>query len=121
MGWLRMSAPPLLHRWLVRRGLTAPRRKSIEDIVIVGSPDLRPPLEEVVGPGAFRVTFLEDFSGAHMRIIQTMPDRVVLCCHLDDMEGLQLLSMLKADSRTRMIPALTVIGGDAALDGPHES
>ena len=26
-----------------------------------------------------------------------MPDRVILCCDLDDVSGFQLLSMLKAD------------------------
>jgi hypothetical protein len=39
-----------------------------------------------------------------------MPDRVILCCDLDDESGFQLLSMLKADQRTRNIPALTCVG-----------
>ncbi len=65
--------------------------------------------------------FLEEFAGAHSRIMQTMPDRVVLCCHVDDLSGFQLLSMLQTDSRTRKIPALTFIGAEAVPDESRES
>ena len=63
-----------------------------------------------IGAGAYQVVFVEAIEGAHSRIAQTMPDRVILCCDLDDESGFQLLSMLKADRRTRNIPALTCIG-----------
>ena len=119
MEWLRASPRRLLGG--VRRTPEIHERRSIETIIVVGSPELRPPLEDVVGPGSFRVTFLEEFAGAHARIMQTMPDRVVLCCHVDDMSGLQLLSMLQTDTRTRRIPALTVIGGQGAPDSAEES
>jgi CheY-like chemotaxis protein len=76
-------------------------------IAVVGSPELRPPLEDVVGPGAYDVVFIDSIEGAHTRIAQTRPDRVILCCDVDDPSGFQLLSMLKADRRTRTIPATT--------------
>ena len=78
-------------------------------IAVVGSPELRPPLEDIVGPGAYEVMFIESIEGAHSRIVQTRPDRVVLCCDVDDASGFQLLSMLKADCRTRTIPAVTYV------------
>ena len=83
--------------------------------MVVGSPDLRPPLEDVVGDGLYQVVFMDSIEGAHVRIAQTMPDRVVLCCSANDMSGFQLLAMLKADHRTRRIPALACL--EATFDG----
>ena len=80
-----------------------------QSIVVVGSPELRPALEDVVGPGEYDVTFIESIDGAHSRIAQARPDRVILCCDVDDPTGFQLLSMLKADRRTRTIPATTYV------------
>jgi len=85
--------------------LNAPR----QTIAVVGSPELRPPLEDVVGPGTYDVMFIESMEGAHSRIAQTRPDRVILCCDVDDPSGFQLLTMLKADWRTRTIPATTFV------------
>jgi hypothetical protein len=80
-----------------------------QTIAVVGSPELRPPLEDVVGPGAYDVMFIECIEGAHSTIAQTRPDRVILCCDVDDPTGFHLLSMLKADCRTRTIPAITYV------------
>jgi len=80
-----------------------------QTIAVVGSPELRPPLEDVVGPGAYDVMFIESIEGAHSTIVQTRPDRVILCCDVDDPTGFHLLSMLKADCRTRTIPAITYV------------
>jgi len=80
-----------------------------QTIAVVGSPELRPPLEDVVGPGAYDVVFIESMEGAHSRIAQARPDRVILCCDVDDPSGFQLLTMLKADCRTRTIPATTFV------------
>lgn len=85
-------------------------RAVCQTLVVVGAPELRPPLEDVVGAGAYQVVFVEAIEGAHSRIAQAMPDRIILCCDLDDASGFQLLSMLKADRRTRHIPALTCVG-----------
>jgi CheY-like chemotaxis protein len=85
-------------------------RAVCQTLVVVGAPELRPPLEDVVGAGAYEVVFVESIEGAHLRIAQAMPDRVILCCEIDDASGFQLLSMLKADRRTRHIPALTCVG-----------
>jgi hypothetical protein len=89
-----------------------------QTIAVVGSAELRPPLEDVVGPGAYEVMFIESIEGAHSRIVQTRPDRVILCCDVDDPTGFHLLSMLKADCRTRTIPATTYVTwpGSTVLD-----
>jgi hypothetical protein len=80
-----------------------------QTIAVVGSPELRPPLEDVVDPGAYDVVFIDSMEGAYLRIAQTRPDRVILCCDVDDPSGFQLLTMLKADCRTRTIPATTFV------------
>jgi CheY-like chemotaxis protein len=85
-----------------------------QTIAVVGSPEFRPPLEDIVGPGAYNVMFIESIEGAHSRIVQTRPDRVILCCDVDDPSGFHLLSMLKADCRTRTIPAITYVTWPAA-------
>ena len=89
-----------------------------QTIAVVGSPELRPPLEEVVGPGAYEVTFIDSIEGAHSRIVQVRPDRVILCCDVDDPTGFHLLALLKADCRTRTIPATTYVAwpGSTAID-----
>jgi len=98
-GKRQRHAPP-------RLALNATPRQTI---VVVGSPELRPALEDVVGPGEYDVTFIESIDGAHSRIAQARPDRVILCCDVDDPTGFQLLSMLKSDRRTRTIPATTYV------------
>jgi hypothetical protein len=85
-----------------------------QTIAVVGSPELRPPLEDIVGPGAYEVMFIESIEGAHSRILQTRPDRVILCCDGDDPGGFHLLSMLKADCRTRTIPAIAYVAWPGA-------
>jgi CheY-like chemotaxis protein len=35
------------------------------------------------------------------------PNLVILCVHIDDLDGFQVLSMLKLDEATRDIPVLT--------------
>jgi hypothetical protein len=111
-----MTLPDFPFRWFGSR-----KRRSTTDgaptatiplrqiIAVVGSAELRPPLEDVVGPGAYEVMFIESIEGAHSRIVQTRPDRVILCCDVDDPTGFHLLSMLKADCRTRTIPATTYV------------
>ena len=39
------------------------------------------------------------------------PDLVILCVHFDEVDALQVLSMLKLDEETRAIPVLTYTGG----------
>jgi hypothetical protein len=120
-----MTLPAFAVRWfgsLRRRpapgGAQTASIRLRQTIVVVGSPELRPPLEDVVGPGAYDVMFIEAIEGAHSRIVQARPDHVILCCDVDDPTGFHLLSMLKADCRTRTIPATTYVAwpGATALD-----
>jgi CheY-like chemotaxis protein len=115
-------------RWRSKRPAPVPQQPVVErtacqTIVVIGEPELRPPLEDVVGTGSYDVVFLEEIEGAHARIAQAMPDRIILCCDFDDLSGFQLLSMLQADCRTRHIPALTCVGyhGQAPHFLPFES
>jgi hypothetical protein len=110
---VRLPSFTLRHFFRWKRQPTADRSAAPnlprQTIAVVGSPEFRPPLEDIVGPGAYNVMFIESIEGAHTQIVQTRPDRVILCCDVDDPSGFQLLSMLKADCRTRTIPAVTYV------------
>jgi CheY-like chemotaxis protein len=108
-AYLARITSPWRSRTLAEETPRAIYRAICQTIVVVGAPELRPPLEDLVGDGAYQVEFVERIEGAHSRIARAMPDRVILCCELDDVSGFQLLSMLKADRRTRNIPALTCV------------
>ena len=53
-----------------------------------------------------------------------MPDLVILCVRIEDLDGFQVLSMLKLDEETRAIPVLTYTteyeGQDAAEEEAAE-
>jgi CheY-like chemotaxis protein len=119
MGWMN-GLSERIRQW-VAPPVPGHTSLQIQTIAVVGSPEHRPPLEDMVGAGAYRVLFVDEIEGAHSRIAQVMPDRVVLCCAVDDITGFQLLSMLKADRRTRDIPALTYLGAYALPDDLRES
>ena len=51
------------------------------------------------------------------------PSLVILCTHLEDLDGFQVLSMLKLDSETKGIPVVTCTvtsEDDVAPDEPAE-
>ena len=53
---------------------------------------------------------------AYSHIKRVQPDLVVLCVHFDNMDALQVLSMLKLDDDTRTIPVLTYTAGYEVQD-----
>ena len=108
-AYLARMTKPWRSRAVAEETPQAKYRAVCQTIVVVGAPELRPPLEDLVDAGAYEVVFVERIEGAHSRIARAMPDRVILCCELDDVSGFHLLSMLKADRRTRDIPALTCV------------
>jgi CheY-like chemotaxis protein len=53
------------------------------------------------------VVFVESMAHAYSQIKRVQPDLVILCIRIDEMDGFQVLSMLKLDEDTRNIPVLT--------------
>ncbi len=79
-------------------------------VAVVGDPGQRPPLEDVLGAGNYDVEFVDSTMGAYSEITRSLPDRIIVCVETDDLQGFQLLSMLKLDPRTRGIPVVTYVG-----------
>jgi PleD family two-component response regulator len=91
----------------VRRA-EAPRVATTQKVVIVnGSTEILELLETVLDAGHYDVVFVESSAHAYSQIKRVKPDLVILCVRMEDVEGLQVLSMLKLDAETRAIPVLT--------------
>lgn len=97
---------------------TAPAAHKV--VVVNGSVQMVELLESVLEAGRYDVVFVESNEHAYSQIKRVQPHLVILCMHLDDMEGFQVLSMLKIDEATRGIPVLTYTsdceGGDDSED-----
>ena len=55
------------------------------------------------------VVIVEEAAHAYSHIKSIDPQLVIVCLDLDDMEGLQVLSMLKLDPQTSHIPVETLL------------
>jgi CheY-like chemotaxis protein len=64
-------------------------------------------LETVLDAGHYDVVFVESSERAYSQIKRVQPNLVILCIHIEDMHGFQVLSMLKLDEDTKDIPVLT--------------
>ena len=85
-----------------------PRPAAAQKVVIVnGTPDILELLETVLDAGQYDVVFVESNRHAYSQIKRVQPDLVILCVAIEEMDGFQILSMLKIDEETRAIPVLT--------------
>ncbi len=76
-------------------------------VIVNDSPEILEQLETVLEAGHYDVVFVESNQHAYSQVKRVQPDLVILCMRIDDMEGFQVLSMLKLDRDTRDIPVLT--------------
>jgi CheY-like chemotaxis protein len=76
-------------------------------LIVNGSKDVLHVLEPVLEAGHYDVVFVESSTNAYSQIRRVQPDLVILCLEFDDAEGLNVLSMLKLDAKTRDIPVVT--------------
>lgn len=82
--------------------------KNLKKVVIVnGTSEVLELLESVLEPGHYDVVFLEQNAHAYSQIRRVRPNLVILCVRIEDLEGFQVLSMLKLDEETSEIPVLT--------------
>jgi CheY-like chemotaxis protein len=79
--------------------------------IVNGSPEILALIENVLSAGHYDIVFVESVANAYSHIKRVQPDLVVLCVHFDNMDALQVLSMLKLDEETRAIPVLTYTAG----------
>jgi CheY-like chemotaxis protein len=88
-------------------------------VIVNGSPEMLEMLETVLDAGHYDVVFVESSEHAYSQIKRVQPNLVILCVHIDDAQGFQVLSMLKLDGDTRAIPVLTYTS-DSAPDEADE-
>jgi PleD family two-component response regulator len=92
----------------VQIAATLQRAAGTQKVVIInGSAEILELLETVLDAGHYDVIFVESSAHAYSQIKRVHPDLVILCVGMDDVAGLQVLSMLKLDPETNRIPILT--------------
>jgi len=87
------------------RFATAPRAQKV--VIVNGNAAILGLLETVLDAGHYDVVFVEPSAHAYSQIKRVQPNLVILCVNIDDLDGTQVLSMLKLDADTRDIPVLT--------------
>jgi PleD family two-component response regulator len=76
-------------------------------VIVNGNAEILELLETVLDAGHYDVVFVEQSAHAYSQIKRVQPNLVILCVCIEDMDGFQVLSMLKLDAETRDIPVLT--------------
>ena len=92
------------HAEHIRRAAAPPAQKVV---IVNGNAAILNVLETVLDAGHYDVVFVEPTAHAYSQIKRVKPNLVILCVRIEDLEGFQVLSMLKLDEETRGIPILT--------------
>ena len=95
------------HTNSLRQHVATPAALAQKVVIVNGNPEMLETLETVLEAGHYDVVFVESSEHAYSQIKRVQPNLVILCVHIDDGDGFQVLSMLKLDEETRTIPVLT--------------
>jgi PleD family two-component response regulator len=76
-------------------------------VVVNGNTGVLGMLETVLDAGRYDMVFVESSDCAYSQIKKVVPNLVVLCTRIEELDGFQLLTMLKLDAETKDIPVLT--------------
>jgi PleD family two-component response regulator len=76
-------------------------------VVVNGNTEVLGMLETVLDAGRYDMVFVESSDRAYSQIKKVVPNLVILCTRIEELEGFQLLTMLKLDEETKNIPILT--------------
>ena len=109
---------------------TAPmavRSTSQQVVVVSKQSQLNGLLETVLDAGQYDVVFVESTEHAYSHIKRLTPHLIIVCLDIDDIDGFQVLSMLKLDDDTKGIPLVTCTvsqddeaTSDETLDPPDD-
>ena len=98
--------------------------KRVQRVVVVSKQSqIHGLLETVLEAGQYDVVLVESTEHAYGHIKRLSPQLIIVCLDIDDIDGFQVLSMLKLDKETRGIPVVncTVSSDDAiSHDEPDE-
>ena len=75
-------------------------------VIVNGTTDLLDMVQPLLTAGHHDVVFVESNAHAYGTIKRDRPALIILCLDMRDLEGFQVLSMLKLDEDTRTIPLL---------------
>ena len=96
-------------------------------VVVSKQSQLNGLLETVLDAGQYDVVFVESTEHAYSHIKRLTPHLIIVCLDIDDLDGFQVLSMLKLDEDTRTIPVVTCtmqqeddLPQDESLDPPDD-
>ena len=76
-------------------------------VVVNGNTEVLGMLETVLDAGRYDMVFVESSDRAYSQIKRVVPNLVILCTRIEELDGFQLLTMLKLDAETKDIPILT--------------
>jgi PleD family two-component response regulator len=76
-------------------------------VVVNGNTEVLGMLETVLDAGRYDMVFVESGEHAYSQVKKVLPNLVILCTRIEQLDGFQLLTMLKLDAETRDIPVLT--------------
>jgi CheY-like chemotaxis protein len=107
------------------RTATTVRPTSQQVVVVSKQSQLDGLLETVLDAGHYDVVFVESTEHAYSHIKRLTPHLIIVCLDIDDLDGFQVLSMLKLDEETKGIPVVTCtvtqdeqVTHDESLDPP---
>jgi CheY-like chemotaxis protein len=83
------------------------RTTSQQVVVVSKQSQLNGLLETVLDAGQYDVVFVESTEHAYSHIKRLTPHLIIVCLDIEDLDGFQVLSMLKIDPETRNIPVVT--------------
>ena len=86
---------------------TTVRSTSQQVVVVSKQSQLNGLLETVLDAGQYDVVFVESTEHAYSHIKRLTPHLIIVCLDIDDLDGFQVLSMLKLDEETKGIPVVT--------------
>jgi len=90
-------------------------------VIVNGSTEILELLESVLEAGHYDIVFVESSEHAYSQIKRVRPNLVILCVRIEDLDGFQVLSMLKLDEETRGIPVLTYTTEYEGQDAEEET
>jgi CheY-like chemotaxis protein len=103
------------------------RSTSQQVVVVSKQSQLNGLLETVLDAGQYDVVFVESTEHAYSHIKRLTPHLIIVCLDIDDIDGFQVLSMLKLDDDTKYIPVVTCtvqaddeVSRDESLDPPDD-
>ena len=92
-------------------------KRALRKVVVVTNRPFRLAVESAVNLKDYDIVFLESTGHAYSQIKRVAPALVIVCVEMDDIDGFQVLSMLKFDENTSRIPLMTYTTAEEARRG----